>query len=89
MRIIKAATKRGTREPARQLRLEALISTAGIDNKLGNHSFRATGISPYREWRRARSTRRKRPRSRARRATKLYDRTNERLTQDEVERIRL
>jgi hypothetical protein len=59
----------------------------GIHASIGNHTFRATGITAYlanggalkhaRKWRRAR----------ARRTTKLYDRAKERLTQDE--RIRL
>jgi integrase len=46
--------------------------TVGIMAPIGNHSFRATGITAYLS-----------------NGGALYDRTKERLTQDEVERIRL
>ena len=62
---------------------------AGIATPLGNHSFRATGITAYLlnggtlEHAQAMAG------HESPRTTKLYDRTRERLTQDEVERIRL
>jgi integrase len=69
----------------RMIRRRALA--AGIHAPIGNHTFRATGITAYlgnggalehaHRWHES-------PRT-----TKLYDRTEERLTQDEVERIRL
>ena len=60
---------------------------AGITAPIG-HTFRATGIAAYRKWRCAR-TRAGNGGAREPAHDKLYDRTEERLTQDEVERIRL
>jgi integrase len=65
-------------------------TAAGIAAEIGCHTFRATGITAYlanggalvehaQEMAAHESPR----------TTKLYDRTKERLTQDEVERIRL
>ena len=62
---------------------------AGFKGKLGCHVFRAIGITAYLE---AGGTLEKAQAMAAHespRTTKLYDRTKERLTQDEVERIRL
>jgi len=62
---------------------------AGIKAPIGNHSFRATGITAYLanggmlEHAQAMAA------HESPRTTKLYDRTKERVTQDEVERIRL
>ena len=62
---------------------------AGIMAPIGCHSFRATGITAYLlnggtlEHAQAMAA------HVSPRTTKLYDRTNERLTQDEIERIRL
>ena len=68
--------------------LSALITAAGIANKLGNHSFRATGISPIANGgaleARAGNGRAREPAARPSSIT-----TNERLTRDKVERIRL
>ncbi len=64
-------------------------AAAGVATPVGCHSFRATGITAYLlnggtlEHAQA-MTGHESPRT-----TKLYDRTKERLTQDEVERIRL
>jgi site-specific recombinase XerD len=71
----------------RMVRKRALA--AGIMAPIGNHSFRATGITAYLanggqlEHAQAMAA------HESPRTTKLYDRTQERLTQDEVERIRL
>jgi site-specific recombinase XerD len=71
----------------RMVRKRALA--AGIMAPIGNHSFRATGITAYL----ANGGTLKHAQSMAAhespRTTKLYDRTNERLTHDEVERIML
>jgi integrase len=66
-------------------------ATAGIKAPIGCHTFRATGITAYLEnggtLEHAQAlalAAHESPRT-----TKLYDRTKERLTLDEIERIRL
>jgi site-specific recombinase XerD len=56
---------------------------------VGNHSFRATGITAYLSNGGALEHAQEMAAHESPRTTKLYDRTKERLTQDEVERIRL
>jgi site-specific recombinase XerD len=62
---------------------------AGIHAPIGNHSFRATGITAYLGNGGALEHAQAMAAHESPRTTKLYDRTKERLTQDEVERIRL
>jgi integrase len=62
---------------------------AGIHAPIGNHTFRATGITAYLANGGALEHAREMAAHESPRTTKLYDRTMERLTQDEVERIRL
>ena len=62
---------------------------AGIFAPIGNHTFRATGITAYLENGGALEHAQVMAAHESPRTTKLYDRTKERLTQDEVERIRL
>ena len=62
---------------------------AGIRAPIGNHSFRATGITAYLANGGALEHAQSMAAHESPRTTKLYDRTQERLTQDEVERIRL
>jgi site-specific recombinase XerD len=62
---------------------------AGIMAPIGNHSFRATGITAYLANGGALEHAQAMAAHESPRTTKLYDRTQERLTQDEVERIRL
>jgi site-specific recombinase XerD len=62
---------------------------AGITTPIGNHSFRATGITAYLANGGALEHAQEMAAHESPRTTKLYDRTKERLTQDEVERIRL
>jgi site-specific recombinase XerD len=62
---------------------------AGLMAPIGNHSFRATGITAYLENGGALEHAQAMAAHESPRTTKLYDRTKERLTQDEVERIRL
>jgi len=64
-------------------------TAAGIHAPIGNHSFRATGITAYLANGGALEHAQKMAAHESPRTTKLYDRTKERLTQDEVERIRL
>jgi len=61
----------------------------GIMAPIGNHSFRATGITAYLSNGGALEHAQEMAAHESPRTTKLYDRTKERLTQDEVERIRL
>jgi integrase len=62
---------------------------AGIHAPIGNHTFRATGITAYLANGGALDHAQEMAAHESPRTTKLYDRTKERLTQDEVERIRL
>jgi integrase len=62
---------------------------AGIMAPIGNHSFRATGITAYLANGGTLEHAQAMAAHESPRTTKLYDRTQERLTQDEVERIRL
>lgn len=62
---------------------------AGIMAPIGNHSFRATGITAYLANGGTLEHAQTMAAHESPRTTKLYDRTKERLTQDEVERIRL
>jgi hypothetical protein len=63
-------------------------AAAGIHAPIGNHTFRATGIPPI-SVTEALEHAQSMAAHESPRTTKLYDRTQERLTQDEVERIRL
>ena len=62
---------------------------AGITAPIGNHTFRATGITAYLANGGSLEHAQEMAAHESPRTTKLYDRTKERLTQDEVERIRL
>ena len=64
-------------------------AAAGIAAPIGCHTFRATGITAYLSNGGALEHAQEMAAHESPRTTKLYDRTKERLTQDEVERIRL
>ena len=64
-------------------------AAAGIAAEIGCHTFRATGITAYLANGGALEHPQEMAAHESPRTTKLYDRTKERLTQDEVERIRL
>ena len=64
-------------------------AAAGIMAPIGNHTFRATGITAYLGNGGTLEHAQSMAAHESPRTTKLYDRTKERLTQDEVERIRL
>jgi integrase len=61
----------------------------GMKGRIGCHTFRATGITAYLEAGGTLENAQAMAAHVSPRTTKLYDRTKERLTQDEVERIRL
>jgi site-specific recombinase XerD len=77
----------GQTDAWRMIRRRAVA--AGIHAPIGNHSFRATGITAYLDNGGALEHAQSMAAHESPRTTKLYDRTQERLTQDEVERIRL
>jgi len=62
---------------------------AGIAEEIGCHTFRAMGITAYLANGGALEHAQEMAAHESPRTTKLYDRAKERLTQDEVERIRL
>jgi site-specific recombinase XerD len=64
-------------------------AAAGIAEAIGCHTFRATGTTAYLANGGALEHAQEMAAHESPRTTKLYDRTKERLTQDEVERIRL
>jgi integrase len=64
-------------------------AAAGITAEIGCHTFRATGITAYLANGGVLEHAQEMAAHESPRTTKLYDRTKERLTQDEVERIRL
>jgi len=63
------------------------VLAAGILAPIGNHSFRATGITAYLANGGTLEHAQSMASHESPRTTKLYDRTKERLTLDEVERI--
>jgi site-specific recombinase XerD len=62
---------------------------ASIHTPIGNHTFRATGITAYLANGGTLEHAQSMAAHESPRTTKLYDRTKERLTQDEIERIML
>ena len=77
----------GQSDAWRMIRRRAVA--AGIAEAIGCHTFRATGITAYLANGGAPEHAQEMAAHESPRTTKLYDRTKERLTQDEVERIRL
>jgi len=64
-------------------------AAAGITAPIGNHAFRATGITADLANSSVLEHAQEMAAHESPRTTKLYDRTKDRLTQDEVKRIRL
>jgi integrase len=84
-----ALTDRPMNQNAAWLMIRRRAAVAGITAPIGNHTFRATGITAYLANGGALEHAQEKAAHESPRTTKLYDRTKERLTQDEVERIRL
>jgi integrase len=82
-----SANPMGQPDAWRMIRRRA--AAAGIAAEIGCHTFRATGITAYLANGGALEHAQEMAAHESPRTTKLYDRTKERLTQDEVERIRL
>lgn len=60
---------------------------AGIKTKIGNHTFRATGITAYLKNKGTLETAQHIANHESPRTTKLYDRRQDEISLDEVERI--
>ena len=84
-----ALTEQPMDQSAAWLMIRRRALAAGIMAPIGNHSFRATGITAYLSNGGALEHAQEMAAHESPRTTTLYDRTKERLTQNEVERIRL
>src|SRR5918998_4235367 len=90
-----AAGRTGTRTERRMTRTDALRMiwrrawAAGIETELGCHSFRATGITVYLQKGGLLEHAQQMAAHESARTTKLYDRRNDKVTLDEVEKIML
>ena len=62
---------------------------AGVVEKIGNHSFRGTGITTYLENEGTLELAQEMANHASPRTTKLYDRRGDKITQDAVERVRI
>ncbi len=69
----------------RMIRRRAIL--ANIKTRIGCHSFRATGITNYLEHKGTLEKAQQMASHASPRTTKLYDRTNDQITLDEVEKI--
>jgi len=91
IRTIGRGTGLLTRTPLPQANAYAMIgrraAAAGIETKLGNHSFRATGITAYLKNGGTLEKAAQMANHASTRTTQLYDRRREELSLDEVERI--
>jgi len=83
-----ALTERPMSQPDAWRMIRRRAVAVGISAPIGNHTFRATGITAYLANGGALEHAQEMAAHESPRTTKLYDRTMERLTQDEVERIR-
>ncbi len=90
-RTIGRGTRQLTRTPLPQSNAWAMIerrrTAAGIDTKVGNHSFRATGITAYLKNGGTLEKAAAMANHASTRTTQLYDRRRDDLSLDEVERI--
>lgn len=67
--------------------IRSRAAAAGILTKIGNHSFRATGITEYLKNGGKLEVAQKMANHESARTTGLYDRRNDQVSLDEVERI--
>jgi len=92
-RTIGRGTARLTRTPLPQANAYAMIAkraaAAGIATKVGNHSFRATGITAYLKNGGTLENAAAMANHASTRTTQLYDRRRDDISLDEVERIRV
>jgi site-specific recombinase XerD len=92
-RTIGRGTAQLTRTPLPQSNAYVMIGrrarAAGIDTKVGNHSFRATGITAYLKNGGTLENAAAMANHASTRTTQLYDRRHDEISLDEVERIRV
>jgi site-specific recombinase XerD len=92
-RTIGRGTGKLTRTPLPQANAYAMIgrraAAAGIETKVGNHSFRATGITAYLKNGGTLENAAAMANHASTRTTQLYDRRHDDISLDEVERIRV
>jgi site-specific recombinase XerD len=92
-RTIGRGTGKLTRTPLPQANAYAMIgrraAAAGIETKLGNHSFRATGITAYLKNGGSLENAAAMANHASTRTTQLYDRRRDDISLDEVERVRI
>jgi integrase/recombinase XerC len=90
-RTIGRTTRQLTRTPLPQANAYAMIrrraAVAGIKTRIGNHTFRATGITAYLKNGGTLEQAAAMANHASTRTTQLYDRRRDELTLDEVERI--
>lgn len=90
-RTIRRGTDQLTRTPLPQANAYAMIrrraAAAGIGTKIGNHTFRATGITAYLKNGGTLEKAAAMANHASTRTTQLYDRRSDELTLDEVERV--
>jgi integrase len=67
--------------------IQRRAADAGIKTRIGNHTFRATGITAYLDNGGSRENAQAIAAHESPRTTKLYDRTDDQITLDEVEKI--
>ena len=70
-----------------ELHLDSYLAAAGIQTRIGNHTFRATGITAYLKNNGTLETAQHIANHASPRTTMLYDRRQEEISLDEVERI--
>jgi site-specific recombinase XerD len=94
--LFRSATRRGdalTDRPMRPADVWRMIQRraprAGIKTRIGCHSFRATGITNYLEHKGTLEKAQQMAAHASPRTTKLYDRTSDQVTLDEIEKITL
>ena len=85
----KVLSEKPMRQPDAWWMIRRRALAAGIAQAIGCHTFRATGITAYLSKGGALDHAQEMAAHESPRRIKLYDRTKERLTKDEVERIRL
>ncbi len=92
-RTVGRGTSRLTRTPLPQANAYAMVrrraTAAGIETKIGNHSFRATGITAYLKNGGTLENAAAMANHASTRTTQLYDRRQDAISLDEVERIRV
>ncbi len=92
-RTIQRGTSALTATPLPQANAHAMIgrraSAAGIETRIGNHTFRATGITAYLENGGTLENAAAMANHASTRTTQLYDRRRDEISLDEIERVRI